>query len=283
MVTPEWLAKFSNWNPVIQAVIGLAGVAVVFKYMLDTAKIKNATYQPLLVLKHELRDATDQILSQFLDGSGDPTPSTQLAGKLLVRNIGTGPAHDVVFTFQGVERIGTLSSSIPYIEPERGVEIAIPKGLIKRGGVTFEAVYSGLSGVRFQSRQPLSDGVLGQFTSRNFGVVRRSYARLKRAKHALDAKLQECRTRTKIAAAYKELSSVNERLDQMPNEAYVVMTVKCSNCSKKQVVQVRARLGFGGYGPQAIKCVDCERVFDTTVPDQILGGPFHLAAPSRLN
>jgi hypothetical protein len=63
----------------------------------------------------------------------------------------------------------------------------------------------------------------------------------------------------------------------MPSEPFVVMTVKCSNCSKPQVVQVRARLGFAGYGPQTIQCVECEHDFDTMVPDQILGGPFHPA------
>ena len=86
MVTPAWVTTVSNWLPVIQ----LAGVILLLKYVADTAAIKKATaaikmstLQPFLVLDQELRDASDQILGQ----SHHPTPATELAENLLVRNI----------------------------------------------------------------------------------------------------------------------------------------------------------------------------------------------------
>src|SRR5712692_2767203 len=70
MVAPAWV---SDWLPVIQ----LVGVILLFKYVVDTAAIKMATLRPFLVLDHELRGTSDQILSQ----SHQPTPATELAEK----------------------------------------------------------------------------------------------------------------------------------------------------------------------------------------------------------
>jgi len=194
MVTPAWVTTVSDWLPVIQ----LAGVILLFKYVVDTAAIKMATLQPFLVLDHELRDADDQILSQ----SHHPTPATELAENLLVRNIGTGPAYDVVYTFDGVEHIETWRSSTPYLKPGQAIQPAISKSFINRGDVKFEATYSSLARVRFQSRQVLSEGVLGSITVKKLGIFRQSFAFLKRIKLAIRAKLKERRTRKRIAALY---------------------------------------------------------------------------------
>jgi hypothetical protein len=201
MVTPAWVTTVSNWLPVIQ----LAGVILLLKYVADTAAIKKATaaikmatLQPLLVLDQELRDRDDQILSQ----SHRPTPTTLLAGKLLVRNIGTGPAYDIVYTFDCVDGIRTLRSSTPYLKPDQGIEPAISKSLIKRGDIKFEATYSSLASVRFQSRQVISDGVLGSITVKKLGIFRKLFAFLKLIKLEIDAKIEERRTRKRIAASY---------------------------------------------------------------------------------
>lgn len=58
-----------------------------------------------------------------------------------------------------------------------------------------------------------------------------------------------------------------------PKEAYVVMTVSCPHCQQKQVVQVRARAGFGVMSEQLITCVNCKKDFAVMVPDKIVGGP----------
>jgi transcription elongation factor Elf1 len=56
--------------------------------------------------------------------------------------------------------------------------------------------------------------------------------------------------------------------------AYVVVPITCPQCQQKQVVHVRARNGFAQMGGQTVRCVECERVFEVMVPDQIVGGPF---------
>src|SRR6266699_619474 len=177
----------SDLLPVIQ----LVGVFLLLKYVIDTAAIKMATLQPFLVLDHELRDDTDQILNR----SHLPTPATELPEKLLVRNIGTGPAYDVEYTFDGGERIRTWRSSTPYLKPGQAIEPAISKSIVKRGDVKFEATYSSLARVRFQSRQVLSGGVLGKITIKKLGILRRSFARLKQIELAIGAKVKERRTR----------------------------------------------------------------------------------------
>jgi len=183
MVAPAWVTTVSDWLPVIQ----LAGVLLLFKYVVDTEAIKMATLQPLLVLDQELRDTDDQILRQ----SHKATPATVLAENLLVRNIGAGPAYDVVYTFDGVEHMESLRSSIPYLKPGQGIQPAISKIFIDRGEVKFQATYSSLARVRFQSRQVLSAGVLGSFTVKRLGIFRQSFAFLGQLKRTIRIKLKQ--------------------------------------------------------------------------------------------
>jgi hypothetical protein len=194
MVTPAWVTTVSDWLPVIQ----LFGVILLLKHAKDTAAMKMATLAPFLILDQELRDADYQFLGQ----SHHPTPATELAANLLVRNIGTGPAYDFVYTFDGVEDIGTWRSSIPYLKAGQATAPAIPKSSIKRGDIKFEATYSSLAGVRFQSRQVLSEVVLGSIKVKKLGIFRQSFAFLKRIKLGIRAKLKERRTRKRIAALY---------------------------------------------------------------------------------
>lgn len=184
MVAPAWIATVSDWLPVIQ----LAGVILIFKYVRDTAAIRMATLQPLLVLDQQLRDTDDQILRQ----SHHATPATVLAENLLVRNIGTGPAYDVIYTFDGVERI--FRSSIPYLKPGQAIQPAISKIFIDRGNVKFEATYSSVASVRMRSRQVLRDGVLGSFAVKRLGIFRQSFAFLGRMKQTMRTKLKDRHT-----------------------------------------------------------------------------------------
>jgi hypothetical protein len=52
------------------------------------------------------------------------------------------------------------------------------------------------------------------------------------------------------------------------------MIISCPHCQQKQVIQVRATIGFAQMGDQSVQCVKCEKAFDVMVPDQIVGGPF---------
>ncbi len=194
MVMPTWVKTVSDWLPVIQ----LVGVILLWKYVIDTAAMRMATLAPFLILDQKLRDADNQILSQ----SHQPTPATELAENLLIRNIGTGPAFDVVYIFDGVEHIETWRSSIPYLKAGQATELAIPKNSIKQRDIMFRATYSSLARVRFQSRQVLSEGVLGSITVKKLGIFRRSFAFLKRVELAIRANLKERQIRKRIAALY---------------------------------------------------------------------------------
>jgi uncharacterized protein YbaR (Trm112 family) len=58
-----------------------------------------------------------------------------------------------------------------------------------------------------------------------------------------------------------------------PKTPYVVMTVSCPDCQQKQVLEVRARAGFGVMSEQSITCVRCKKDFPVMLPDKIVGGP----------
>jgi hypothetical protein len=201
LATPSWTTAVSDWLPAIQ----LAGVILLAKYVWETTEIRKRTHQPLLVLDHKLRDAMDQILRRTLGEFDDLNPTTELAEKLLVRNIGVGPAYKVVYKFEGIERIGIWRSDTPYLKPDQAIEVPISKSFVNRGDIKFEATYSSLAGVRFQSRLALRDGVLGLFTLRRFGIVRRSYAFLKKwLVEAPRRKFARRRMVKRIKSAYPE-------------------------------------------------------------------------------
>jgi hypothetical protein len=46
------------------------------------------------------------------------------------------------------------------------------------------------------------------------------------------------------------------------------------HCQQKQMVQMRARPEFHAMYPQSIECVKWENLFDVTIPDEVLVGPF---------
>ena len=60
----------------------------------------------------------------------------------------------------------------------------------------------------------------------------------------------------------------------MANERYVVITVECSRCKTKQKIHVAITLGGIEYGPQAIRCLNCDNRISVTVSDRVIDGPF---------
>lgn len=59
-----------------------------------------------------------------------------------------------------------------------------------------------------------------------------------------------------------------------PKPDYVVVTVECTRCKRKQRVHVAAKTGFARMGDQTIACLNCRYHFVVLVPDKIVGGPF---------
>jgi hypothetical protein len=61
----------------------------------------------------------------------------------------------------------------------------------------------------------------------------------------------------------------------MADEFVTVMTVECLHCKAKQTVHVAFWRGSEPLdGGQTLLCVKCGMVFDVTISDQIVGGPF---------
>jgi len=56
--------------------------------------------------------------------------------------------------------------------------------------------------------------------------------------------------------------------------SYVLVTISCTFCEQKQVVQMRARTGFAQMLGQFVQCVGCKTQFEVMLPDAIIGGPF---------
>jgi hypothetical protein len=55
---------------------------------------------------------------------------------------------------------------------------------------------------------------------------------------------------------------------------YVKIPVACSQCEEKQVVHVRAPIGFSQDRAHAIECLHCHAIVGVLVPDDIIDGPF---------
>ena len=57
---------------------------------------------------------------------------------------------------------------------------------------------------------------------------------------------------------------------------FVVMMIKCPHCKTKQKVHVGVNLIPSPMPSQYVFCINCDRDFDVTLPDKIVGGPFPL-------
>ena len=63
-------------------------------------------------------------------------------------------------------------------------------------------------------------------------------------------------------------------MTKVATERHIQISVKCSYCQDKQIIQVLARTGFSAMGYQRVECVACKTSFEVMVPDRIIGGPF---------
>jgi len=53
----------------------------------------------------------------------------------------------------------------------------------------------------------------------------------------------------------------------------IPITVTCTQCHRKQVVQVRHRSGSRHMSGQVISCANCKKEFAAMVPDDIVSDP----------
>jgi phage FluMu protein Com len=60
----------------------------------------------------------------------------------------------------------------------------------------------------------------------------------------------------------------------MAHERYVLITVECPRCKTKQKIHVAITLGGTEYGPQSIRCLNCDNRVSVMVSDRIIDGPF---------
>ena len=152
-----------------EPLIQVATLLALLKYAYDTSRIMRATvaqsqaiHQPCLVLEMALREQNTVIFAQAMK---ETAPSTRLADRAVIHNIGVGPAYAISYSFAGGEN-NTLNDApalVPYLLPGQKIEVAYPRPLLVRGAVTFSATYKGLTGVCYQSAQALDDGAILQF------------------------------------------------------------------------------------------------------------------------
>jgi hypothetical protein len=63
----------------------------------------------------------------------------------------------------------------------------------------------------------------------------------------------------------------------MFNEAFVAVPVECQYCKTKQKVHIADKAGVVRTVQtveQCIPCINCEKLFEVTVPNRIVAGPF---------
>ena len=151
-----------------EPLIQVATLLALLKYASDTTRIMRATvaqsqaiHQPCLVLEMALREQNTVIFAQAMK---ETAPSTRLADRAVIHNIGVGPAYSISYSFAGGENncLNDAPALVPYLLPGKTIEIAYPRALLVRGAVTFSATYKGLTGVCYQSIQSLEDGALLQ-------------------------------------------------------------------------------------------------------------------------
>jgi hypothetical protein len=75
--------------------------------------------------------------------------------------------------------------------------------------------------------------------------------------------------------AQQALAALEKELDAH-SEVHAVVQLTCPHCSQKQKVELAVKVGFAQVDRQHVRCVHCQRGFDTRVPDKIVRGPFRV-------
>ena len=61
----------------------------------------------------------------------------------------------------------------------------------------------------------------------------------------------------------------------MADESFAEIPLECPHCHAEQKVRVTGRTGFSQMsGPQPIRCIKCQKIFEKDMPDTIVAGPF---------
>ena len=126
----------------IEPIVQLATLVLLARYVWDTAKIKRASlrqsealFQPYLVLEHRLR----RLEAQVWDFKSTNTAATELPDDIFVVNIGTGPAQDILLSFDRIDTPENLwETEIPYVLAGDRIPINFVRHRFTTGEVTFD-------------------------------------------------------------------------------------------------------------------------------------------------
>jgi hypothetical protein len=145
----------------VEPIINLTALILLAIYVIATWSIKRssvtqseAVLRPCLVLEQRNRDQFDQIM--------DHLASTELAEKIIIHNIGTGPALEINYSFRqvGPAKQWSFLSKVPYLLSGEQMVLPVSRSMLTAGEFAFEATYKSLSETVYSSTLKISDAAL---------------------------------------------------------------------------------------------------------------------------
>jgi hypothetical protein len=165
MTAPQWLL----W---LQTGIQLVGLVALIWYTWDTRRIRLASQEqaessqkPCLMLRTEARQPVDVVLQ--MHGTDGAMIVGQSGGRLVIENIGTGPAINVrcrlrATDFNRQESAVTHESYLQNLAPNGMSELPVARETLRSADYEFLTYNESLSGRRYESVISIKNLVLTQ-------------------------------------------------------------------------------------------------------------------------
>lgn len=158
-----------EWVPTLGLLVNIATLVVVSIYTKITARIARASQdqveasrKPVIVLKIVAReDKVDEAMERLYTKQVPQSVrvGTSDNGHLIITNIGTGPALNLVFDFEPttgeVDDPNRHARKLAYFQSQSQIEAAISPAQMIGGDYRFTARYESLSGKRYVTQMVL--------------------------------------------------------------------------------------------------------------------------------
>jgi len=164
-----------NWIPAANFIVQILVLAALVWYTIETQQIRRASqeqaeslHKPCLILLTEARAGDEAILE--IDGHVGGMIVAARNGDVVVRNVGTGPAINVRYSFiqrdtKTGENAARPEGYLQIIPSGDRFEMPVSRGILSNGEYEFAATYESLSGRRYQTVITIANLVL---TGSNF-------------------------------------------------------------------------------------------------------------------
>ncbi len=161
----------SGWLTTAQFIVSTLTLVVIFWYTLETKKIRGAAlaqaeaaHKPCLTVRAEPRAGEEAILEWDGVRGGLVLPQ----GRIVIQNIGSGPALNVTYALDRLEEIGRDSGSVSkdylLLIPSGGaIQTHTAFGLIAGGKYELVLTFESLSGRKYETRIIIDRTVLSSY------------------------------------------------------------------------------------------------------------------------